>query len=414
VTKTVAIAGASIAGVRTAQALRTEGFDGRIVLVGAEHDMPYDKPPLSKQVLSGEWTPGRSMLLTQEAADAAGIELSLGAAAEHLDTAGRRLVLTDGRELSYDACVVATGAAARPCPWKAGSGIHVVRSLQDGLGLREDLLRGGHVVIVGGGFIGAESAATARQLGCAVTIVDPAPVPMARILGPEVGRHFVALHQRHDVTTRFGTGVASVEGEAGDLRVELTDGTVLSANTVIVGIGAVLNDQWLASSGLRLEDGVVCDEFCRADGADDVFAVGDIARWFHSGHGESVRVEHWTNAVEQAACVAYNITHPDAMKPYSPVEYVWSDQYDWKIQIVGRPARATHQTTIGDLASDSARAAVLYTDDTGVLSAAVTVNWPRALIECRRQVIANAPFATAAARIAALAARPSHTAGAAS
>ncbi len=399
---TVAVIGSSVAGVRTAQALRTEGFDGRVVLVGAEPDPPYDKPPLSKQFLSGRWDADRCTLLTERAAADEGIELLLGTAARRLDPAGRRVVLADGREVPYDTCVVATGAAARPAPWPVRSGVHVVRGLRDGVALREDLARGGRVVIVGGGFIGAESAATARSLGCEVTVVDPSPVPMGRVLGPDVGRHFVTLHHRHDVATRFGTGVSRVEGEAGDLRVELTDGTVLNAATVIVGIGAVLNDGWLASSGLRLDDGVVCDEFCRATGVEGVFAAGDIARWHHPGHRESVRVEHWTNAVEQATAVAHNITHPDRMRPFSPVEYVWSDQYDWKIQIVGRPARAVRHTTVGDLTAATVRAAVLYGDETGAVSGAVTVNWPRALVECRRQVAAKTPFTAAAERITAL------------
>ncbi len=308
--------------------------------------------------------------------------------------------------------MVATGAAARPSPWPVRSGVHVVRGLGDGAALRAELARGGPVVVIGGGFIGAEAAATARGLGHEVTVVDPAPVPMARVLGPEIGAHFVGLHHRHGVATRFGTGVASFTGTAGDLRVHLTDGTVLRAATVVVGIGAVLNDGWLASSGLRLEDGVVCDEFCRATGVRDVFAAGDIARWHHLGHGESVRVEHWTNAVEQAAAVTHNIAHPDRMRPFGPVEYVWSDQYDWKVQIVGRPARADRHTVVGDLAG-AGRAAVLYGDAGGALTAAVTVNWARALVACRRQVAAKTPYRAAVEQLTDLAGPPIRTAGAA-
>ena len=403
---TAVVVGSSVAGVRTVQALRTEGFDGRIVLVGEEAELPYDKPPLSKQFLAGDWDAARIGLFAEAEARVADVELRLGVAAEHLDVAGRRLLLADGTSLPWDVCVVATGAAARPSPWEASSGVHVVRSLGDGVGLRSDLERGGAVVVVGGGFIGAEVAATAHRLGCDVTVVDPLQAPLARVLGPEVGALFSDLHARHGVATRFGAGVESVRGESGRLEVRLTDGSVLPAATVVVGIGAVPNDRWLAVSGLLIEDGVVCDQYCRAVDAPGVFAAGDVARWLHPGHGEQVRIEHWTNAVDQAACVAHNIAHPDDLRAYRPVEYVWSDQYDWKIQIVGVPARATGHRLIGDLAADKPRAAALYTDPTGRLRGAVTVNWPRALAECRRLMSAEAGFDTAVARLEELAAAP--------
>jgi NADPH-dependent 2,4-dienoyl-CoA reductase/sulfur reductase-like enzyme len=409
--RTAVVVGSSVAGVRTVRALRSEGFDGEIVLVGAESELPYDKPPLSKQFLSGERDASRISLLTEADAAALDVQLRLGARAVHLDVAARRVVLADGSWVPYDACVVATGAAARPSPWGARSGVHVVRSLGDSTNLREDLLLGGAIVVVGGGFIGAEVAATAHRLGGAVTIVDPLPAPLARVLGPEVGGLFAGLHERHGVATRFGTGVTSIEGESGDLEVRLTDGTVLRAATVVVGIGAVPNDRWLASSGLLVDDGVVCDEFCRAVDATDVYAVGDVARWWHPGHGEHVRVEHWTNAVDQAVCVAHNIAHPDDPREYRPVEYVWSDQYDWKIQIVGRPATATGYQVIGDFGADRPRAAAVYTDSTGRLTAAVTVNWPRALVECRRLVAAEDDFDEAVARLDVLAAAAPRTTG---
>jgi phthalate 3,4-dioxygenase ferredoxin reductase subunit len=410
---TAVVVGSSVAGVRAAQALRGEGYEGRIVLLGAEREQPYDKPPLSKQRLTGEWGTERMALLNPSEAAAAGIEVALGVAAESLDPAGRRIALADGSHLGYDACVIATGARARPSPWPVASGVHVVRSLADSQGLRADLLRGGPLVVVGGGFIGAEVASAARRLGCAVTIVDPQPVPAERAVGRAVGSLLAGLHHRHGVTTRFGTGVESVTGVAGDLCVSLTDGGELHAATAVVGIGAVPNDGWLASSGLLVDDGVVCDEFCRARDAPGVFAAGDVARWFHPGHGDHVRVEHWTNAVDQAATVAHNIAHPGDLRPYAPVEYVWSDQYDWKIQIVGVPSRATHHTVIGRLEGASARGAALYADDSGGLSAAVTVNWPRALLGCRRLVAAGAGFDQATTRIDQLAARPPRTAGAA-
>ncbi|GHE08249.1 NAD(P)/FAD-dependent oxidoreductase [Klenkia taihuensis] len=399
---TVVVVGSSVAGVRTVQALRSEGFTGRVVLVGAEPELPYDKPPLSKQFLAGAWDTDRIRLLTAERAAELDVELRLGSAAERLDVAGRQVHLADGSVLGFDAVVLATGAAARPSPWPVESGVHVVRSLTDARALRAGLDHEGPVVVVGGGFIGAEVAATASALGRAVTVVDPLPSPIGRVVGAELGEHFTGLHHRHGVVTRFGTGVESVTGVAGDLAVALTDGTTLPAATVVVGIGATPNDGWLATSGLLVENGVTCDEHCRAVDAPDVLVVGDLARWYHPGHGEHLRVEHWTNAVDSAVVAAHNIAHPDDLRTHAPVEYVWSDQYDWRIQIVGRPARAARHELVGSLTGDAARAAAVYTDDEGRLLGAVTVNWPKALVLCRRLLGAGATAADALAQLAAL------------
>jgi phthalate 3,4-dioxygenase ferredoxin reductase subunit len=288
--------------------------------------------------------------------------------------------------------------------------VHVVRTLDDSTALRDDLAGGGPVVVVGGGFIGAEVAATARGLGHEVTVVDPLPTPIGRVVGPEIGRLFTELHHRHGVFTRFGAGVEAVEGAAGDLRVRLTDGAQLQAATVVVGIGAVPNDSWLADSGLPLDNGVLCDQFSRAVDAPDVYAIGDVARWFHPGHREHVRVEHWTNAVDQGQCAAHNIAHPDQLRDYRPVEYVWSDQYDWKVQIVGRPTRGTRHEVVGELTGEKPRAAVLYADDDGHLCGAVTVNWPKALVQCRRLVPQGAGADEALDRVRALTAAPARPA----
>ncbi len=399
---TAVVVGSSVAGVRTVQALRSEGFTGRVVLVGAEPELPYDKPPLSKQFLAGDWDTDRIRLLTADRAAELDVELRLGSPAERLDVAGRQVHLADGSVLDFDAVVLATGASARPSPWPVGSGVHVVRSLADAQALRADLDDEGPVVVVGGGFIGAEVAATARALGRAVTVVDPLPSPIGRVVGDELGQHFTALHHRHGVTTRFGTGVESVTGSAGELAVVLTDGTTLPAATVVVGIGATPNDGWLATSGLLVENGVTCDEHCRAVDSPDVHVVGDLARWYHPGHGEHLRVEHWTNAVDSAVVAAHNIAHPDDLRTHAPVEYVWSDQYDWRIQIVGRPARAVRHELVGSLTGDAARAAAVYTDDGGRLLGAVTVNWPKALVLCRRLLGAGATAADTLAQLRAL------------
>jgi len=409
VSPTTVIVGSSIGGVRTAQALRSEGYGGEVILVGQETALPYDKPPLSKALLAGRSDVEAVTLLTQEAAEAAGIQLLLGHRALRLDVAEGMLELQGHGSLSFDDVVIATGASARPSPWGERPGIHVLRTLEDAQGLRADLLEGGHLVVVGAGFIGAEVASTARLLGLEVTIVDPLPVPMSRVLNAEIGEWFVDLHRRHGVRTLFGVGVEGIDGERGLLQVKLTDGTVLDAATVLVGIGAQPNDEWLKSSGLIIDDGVVCDQHCRAVDAPRVHAVGDVARWFHPGHGTDQRVEHWTNAVDQAVCVAHNIAHPDDLRSYAPVEYVWSDQHDWKIQVTGRAGGIATHVLVGNPADDN-KFAALYTDDGQRLSGAAIVNWPRALIECRRALQVGGSLADVRAKVEAQLTAPRNTA----
>lgn len=388
----VVIVGSSVAGSKTAEALRSHGYRGPITLIGAEDELPYNKPPLSKQVLVGSMAEAENLLLTHEAAHRAEITLKLGSPAIALDTDAHFVTLAGGEQIAYDTLVIATGVRARPSPWGQPTGVHVLRTIDDVRALRKEMLSGGHLVVIGGGFIGAEAAAAACKLGMTVQIVDPVPIPMARVLGDEIGEILSGLHARHGVETLFGIGVSgvttdpSVTAVAGHpaLKVHLDNGSTLNADAVLVGIGTVTNHEWLEGAGLRLENGVVCDQFSRAEGVADVYVAGDLARWFHPRHEELVRVEHWTNAVEHAQSVAYNITHPDEPRPYSPVEYIWSDQYDWKIQITGRTGAETHLTLKDKVSAD--RFAVLYADDGLNYSGAMTANWPKALIACRRAV----------------------------
>lgn len=383
---TALVVGSSVGGVRTAQSLRTAGYEGEVVLVGEEPGPPYDKPPLSKALLRGTDTAAGITLLTGEAAAESDIRLVLGRAATRLDTDGRYVELADGERLDYDSLVIATGARARRPPWGEPPGVHVLRTLSDAQDLAGGLRRGGPLVIVGAGFVGAEVAATAREMGVAsVTVVDPLPTPLSRVLDPAVAELFGRLHTEHGVTTRFGLGVSGIDTVADGLSVRLSDGSALPAATVVVGIGATPNDEWLRSSPLHIDDGVVCDRYSRALGAPDVYAVGDVARWYNPRHGRLTRVEHWTNAVEQAACVAHNIARPERLRVHQPVEYVWSDQYDWKIQLTGRTGEPLDHVVIPG--ADPERSfAVLYADADGEFAGAVTVNWPRALVACRRAV----------------------------
>ncbi|MGH3624375.1 MAG: NAD(P)/FAD-dependent oxidoreductase [Sciscionella sp.] len=387
---TTVVVGSSVGGVRTAQALRRAGYDGEVLLVGEETRLPYDKPPLSKALLAGTVAEQDIGLLTEEAAGKAGIRLLLGRTAVRLDVAGGAVELDGGERLPYDDVVIATGASARPSPWGQPAGVHLLRTMTDSAALREDLDAGGHLVVVGGGFIGAEVASTARGLGLDVTIVDPVSVPMSRVLGIGVGELFCVLHRDNGVHTRFGIGVEGIDGERGALRVLLTGGETLDASVVVVGIGASPNDAWLGSSGLLVDNGVVCDEHCRALDAPHVYAVGDVARWWHPRHDERVRAEHWTNAVEQATAVAHTIAHPGEPRSYAPVEYVWSDQYGWRIQVVGRTGVGRHEL-VGDPADG--RFAAIYSTDGESLAGLVTVNWPKAMITARRALVAGTPLA---------------------
>jgi NADPH-dependent 2,4-dienoyl-CoA reductase/sulfur reductase-like enzyme len=267
----------------------------------------------------------------------------------------------------------------------------VLRGLDDCLALRhafhdEDRVDQGHVVVVGAGFIGSEVAAAARALDLRVSLVDPMPAPLSRVLGPDVGGEFTALHHRHGVETHFGSGVVSVTRSGDRLRVLLDDGTDLSASTVVVGIGAQPNVEWLSGAGLTLGDGIVCDAEGRAVGESDVSAVGDVACWTAPDSGTPRRVEHWTRAVEQANHVGRRLCGAAVEHVEPSVEYVWSDLHDWKTQVIGRPTDGCRAETVGAFDGATTKAAVLYADEHGVLIGGLTVNWPRAMLLLRRAI----------------------------
>jgi NADPH-dependent 2,4-dienoyl-CoA reductase/sulfur reductase-like enzyme len=333
----VVIVGASLGGLRTAQSLRSVGFSGRITLIGDEHHKPYDRPPLSKQVLAGDWDPGQASLADDSELDKLELELRLGTRATDLDLPSRTVTLHGGEQVRYDALVVATGASPRRIPETPDlQGIHVLRTLEDCLDIRAAIEKSSSIVVVGAGFIGAEVAATARKRGLDVTVLEALPVPLARGLGPTLGPVVAGIHADHGVDLRTGAGVAGFEGKGHVERVVLADGGHVDADVVVVRVGVVPNTQWLEGSGIELRDGVVCDEYCQSLSAPNIYAVGDCARWHNQLFDEVMRIEHWTNGVEGAMAVANVIAGEKA--PYSPVPYVWSDQYDSKIQIVGRPS----------------------------------------------------------------------------
>ncbi|GAA4727811.1 FAD-dependent oxidoreductase [Nocardioides endophyticus] len=384
------VVGGSIGGVRTVQQLRRLGYDRPVTLVEAEPHAPYDRPPLSKEVLHDEtWTV--PTLLDAEAAADLDVELLLGSAAVTADLEARRVTLAHGRELAYDSLVVATGARARRSPWADQPRVHELRTWDDARVLRNVLDTAGSVLVIGAGFIGAEVAAAAHHRGLRIDLVDVAPVPMSRHLGDEVGALFVDLHRRHGVSAHFGTGVEVLESPEDAVTVRLGDGTVLTADAAVVGLGTELNTDWLLGSGLTVDDGLVCDAFCQA--APGVFAVGDVSRWWHPGLGRLVRTEHWTNAVEQAAVVAHNIARPDEQKEHCPVGYVWSNQYDWKVQIAGRPGDGIHHELVAG--RDDDQFAALYVGADARLCGVLTVNWPAASVRGRKALASPTDLETA-------------------
>ncbi|MER7179137.1 FAD/NAD(P)-binding oxidoreductase [Streptomyces hyaluromycini] len=325
----IAVVGASAAGLTAARTLRSEGYDGPLTVIGDEDSMPYDRPPLSKQILSGTWEPSKTALPCA----VEDVEWMLGVRATGLDVEGRRLTLSTGDELAYDKLVIATGVRPRRLAFgQELDGVHTLRTLPDALAFRADLASARSVVVVGAGFMGSEVAAVASGMGADVTVVDPLPTPMIRQFGPWLGGLVARLHADHGVRMRLGVGVTGLSGTSRVDGVELADGTLLPADVVLVAIGSVPNTDWLVGSGLSLTHGVDCDSSCRA-APNVAAAAGDVASWTHPVHGRRTRVEHRMNATEQGMAAALTLLGKG--EPYAPVPYFWTDQYDVKIQAYG-------------------------------------------------------------------------------
>ncbi|MGW2331998.1 NAD(P)/FAD-dependent oxidoreductase [Streptomyces sp. NPDC001700] len=388
----VLVAGASAAGLGTAESLRRRGYRGTITVLGAEPHAPYDRPPLSKQVLAGAWAPERARLRAPEALDALDAEFHLGDPAVALDVAARTVRTASGRVLTADAVVIATGVRPRTLPGQDGlAGVHVLRSLDDAAALRADLLTATRAVVVGDGVLGAEIAATARTMGVDVTLAGPQPAPMAAQFGPRVAELLAEVHAEHGVTLRLGTPVDGLTEHRGRVSgVRLAGGEVLPADVAVIAVGAVPETGWLTGSGLTLDNGVVCDAYCRA--ADGIYAVGDVARWHHAGLGALLRLENRTNAVEQAAAVAGNILGEE--KPYTPVPYFWTDQFDAKIHVHGRPSPDAEVTVVEGAVED--RRFVAQYRRQGRVTGVLGWNMPKQTRLHRQALLAEPPVAALA------------------
>ncbi|MER6972102.1 NAD(P)/FAD-dependent oxidoreductase [Nocardioides sp. NPDC057767] len=387
----IVVVGASAAGLSVVEGLRRGGYEGSLTLIGDESHLPYDRPPLSKQLLSGEWSPERLALRSTEAIDALDLDLRLGSAAVALDAEAREVTLVDGDRIGYDALVVATGTRARRLPGTDGvAGVHVLRTLEDALALREELAPKPRLVVVGGGFVGAEAAAVARDLGCEVTLVTNVAQPMGDVLGDDLGAMLRVVHAERGVsieTDAMVEGVLTSDGRVAG--VHLAGGRMIAADAVLIGIGAVPNVEWLASSGLPVGNGVECDATLHAGSG--VWAAGDIASWLDPRTGERLRIEHRTNAAEQGLAVARNIlAGPDDAAPFESVPYVWSDQYDLKIQIYGR-TRGADEVRIVEGSLEDRRLVALFGKD-GRVSGVVGVNLARATRGYRKLVAEAAPI----------------------
>ena len=376
----ILIVGASVAGLRTAQALRSGGFEGSISLLGEEIHHPYDKPPITKAMLEASGDGARIPLLSDQALTALNVDLHLGVRAVALDPRSRIVTTDAGRQLAYEHLVIATGVVPRTLGAMGTlAGVHTMRTADDAERLRAALLNAEHVVTIGGGFIGAEFATAARAYGRQVTVVEAQHIPMAHIVGSEVGALLSEMHANNGVELLTGAAFSRFEGRQQVSAVVLEDGRSLPADLVVVGIGTHPATEWLAASGLPISDGVECDEQLRVIGFPEIHAAGDVARWPHPFYGTSVRIEHWTNANDHGAVVAASILgHPI---PATPVPYVWSDQYGHRIQIVGRPNAGELALKLGHAEN---QLAALYADAAGYLIGAVTVDDPRLLLRCRK------------------------------
>ncbi|WP_406323789.1 NAD(P)/FAD-dependent oxidoreductase [Streptomyces niveus] len=383
----VLVVGACAAGLTTVEALRRHGYRGKVTVLGEETHPPYDRPPLSKQVLAGTWQPDRTQLRPREALSALDAEFILGDPAVGLDATTRTVRTASGRALRADAIVVATGTRPRTLPGQSGlSGVHALRTLDDALALRTGLLSATRLVVVGDGVLGAEIAATARTMGLDVTLAGPQHAPMAGQLGHGAADLLAELHTARGIRLRLGAGVRALAGSAGAVTgVSLDNGEVLPADLVVVAIGADPVTDWLRDSGLRVDNGLVCDSRCRA--ADGVYAVGDVARWHHDQLGALLRLENRTNAGEQAMVVAANILGGD--RAYTPVPYFWTDQFDTKIQVHGVvPAGAGAEMTVVDGDPATGRFVARYRSE-GRVTGVLGWNMPKQT-RLRRQDVADA------------------------
>ena len=407
----IVIVGGGLAAARTVEQLRKSGYPGPVAIVSDERHLPYDRPPLSKEVLQHS-DKGLDDVLLKPAEFYADSDtaLLLGSAAESLDTTARTVTLTDGVVLDYDDIVIATGLVPKRIPsFPDLAGIHVLRSYDEALGLREHAASARRAVVIGAGFIGCEVAASLRRLGVDVVLVEPQPAPLATVLGGQIGELVARLHRSEGVDVRTGVGVAEIRGTGGQERsdpgiktggqersdpgiktdavtgVVLSDGTEIAADLVVVGIGSRPATDWLVGSGVALDNGVLCDDVGRTS-EPHVWALGDVASW-RNADGQQVRVEHWSNVADQARMLVAAMLGQDA-PALVVVPYFWSDQYDVKIQCLGEPGA----DDVVHVVADDGRKFLAYYERDGVLTGVVGGGMPGKVMKARAKIAAGAPI----------------------
>ncbi|OBK85726.1 pyridine nucleotide-disulfide oxidoreductase [Mycolicibacter sinensis] len=381
----IVIVGGGLAAVRTAEELRREEYAGPITIVSDETRPPYDRPPLTKDVLRGERDD--STLEPPEFYASRDIDLRLGCGARGVDTAAQTVTLADGTVLGYDQLVIATGLVPRRIPSLGDvNGIRVVRSFEDSLVLRGDAAAARRAVVIGAGFIGCEAAASLRKLGVDVVLVEPQPAPLAGVLGEQIGELVARLHRANGVDVRSGVGVAEVRGAGHVETVVLADGAELAADLVVLGVGSRPATEWLEGCGVELGNGVLCDLTGRTS-APNVWAVGDVAFWRGRG-GHEIRVEHWSNVVTQVRVMVPTMLGRESLHDVAVPPYFWSDQYDVKIQCLGEP----QATDTVHLVEDDGHKFLAYYERDGVLVGVVGAGRPGKVMGARGKIASGAPI----------------------
>ncbi|MCT7658220.1 NAD(P)/FAD-dependent oxidoreductase [Mycobacterium deserti] len=380
----IVIVGGGLAAARTAEQLRRSEYSGPVTIVSDEDHLPYDRPPLSKEVLRSETDD--VTLKPREFYDENDITVLLGKAAQSVDTAAQTIRLSDGSDLGYNELIIATGLVPKRIPsFPDLAGIHVLRSFDESLALRAHAATARKAVVIGAGFIGCEVAASLRKMGVDVVLVEPQPAPLASVLGEQIGDLVTRLHRAEGVDVRCGVGVSEVGGSDRVEKVVLADGSELDADLVVVGIGSRPATEWLEGSGIELDNGVVCDEHGRAS-APHVWAIGDVASWRHT-QGHQVRVEHWSNVADQARALIPTLMGKEASAAVS-VPYFWSDQYDVKIQCLGEPEA---DDTV-HVVEDDGRKFLAYYERDGIVVGVVGGGMPGKVMKTRNKIATGAPI----------------------
>ena len=367
---TFLIIGGGLAGAKAAEGARTNGYDGRIVLVAEEKDQPYERPPLSKGVLRGEDEPETARVHDPDFYAAQSVDLMLGESIEHLDIESRSAQLTSGGSIDFDTALLATGAAPRrlDLPGTSLDGVHYLRTVEDSERLSAAIKGAGRVAVIGAGWIGSEVTASARQMGADVVLIEPAELPLIHVVGDRVGEMFRQLHSDHGVDLRLGVGFTELRGDGSVAEVVLSDGRVEPADVVVIGVGVITRTELAQASGLAVERGVVVDEYLQTS-VPGIYAAGDVAEAWHPRYQRRLHIEHWANALEQGPHAAANATGQH--EPYTLLPYFFSDQYDLGLEYVGNSVPGDDVVIRGDLAG---REFIAFYHRDGVVSAAMPVN----------------------------------------